>query len=222
MKIYATNLIFAFFVLVLPATAGEQGDITLFFSPRGGCEAAIVSAIDNAELNVSVAAYSFSSKPIGTALYRAVKRGVFVRVLLDKSQPTAHYSMVNELQEGGLAVRIDRREAIMHMKTIVIDSKLVITGSYNFTKSAETRNAEILLFIISPAIAEQTLKNWFKHWNHAKPYSVKYVSHPNDNAPATKPACQNGSCLQAPSTTTPTYRFRRPYRWSKLQAQCFR
>ncbi len=162
-----------FFALVLPAAAGEQADIALYFSPRGGCEAAIVNAIDSAELDISIAAYSFSSKPIGLALYRALKRGIIVRVLLDKRQPTAHYSMANELLTKGLVVRIDKRESSMHMKTIVIDGKLVILGSYNFTASAESRNAEILCFITSPAIATQTSKNWFKHWQHSQPHILK-------------------------------------------------
>jgi len=76
-----------FFLLFLPAFAGDQADVTLYFSPRGGCEAAIVKAIDTAKLDISVAAYSFSSKPIGLALYRALKRGIIVRILLDKRQP---------------------------------------------------------------------------------------------------------------------------------------
>ncbi len=214
MKTATLTLFIVLFALVLPAAAGDQGDITLFFSPRGGCEKAIVTAVDAAELDILVAAYSFSSKPIATALYRATKRGVFVRVLLDKRQPTAHYSMANDLQTGGLAIRVDKRESSMHMKTMVIDGKLTILGSYNFTKSAEERNAEILCFIISPEIAARTAKNWYRHWAHSETHKPKKKVTLTDKPQAKKPACQNGICPLETIHTTYPYRFRRFRRWS--------
>ena len=47
----------------------------------------------------------------------------------------------------GIPVRIDVKRAIAHNKVMVIDGKMVITGSFNFTKSAEENNAENLLVI---------------------------------------------------------------------------
>ncbi len=160
-------------ILCLPAGAGETANVTLFFSPHGGCEATIVNAINAADSEILVAAYSFSSKPIARALYTATKRGVPVQIILDRKQPTVHYSMANDLVINGLAVRVDRREPLMHMKTIIIDGKILIAGSYNFTASAEHRNAEILTIIVSEKIAAQAAANWRSHWQHSNKFNPK-------------------------------------------------
>jgi len=222
MRTTLATLFVLLFAFVLPALAGEQGDVTLYFSPRGGCEAAIVKAVDNSEIDILVAAYSFSSKPIAKALYRATKRGVFVRVLLDKRQPTAHYSMANDLQQGGLAIRVDKGESMMHMKAMIIDGKLVILGSYNFTASAEARNAEILCFIISPEIAAQATKNWYRHWKHSTPHKAKMKATQTENPWADDSACSNETCPIVPSTTTTFFLSRRPKRWSSSSVRCSR
>lgn len=56
---------------------------------------------------------------------------------------------------------------------MIIDGKVVITGSYNFTRAAEKSNAENIVIIESGPIAEKYLQNWQKHRNHSKPYSSK-------------------------------------------------
>ncbi len=176
MKRLVFYTLLAFCVLFSPLIAGETANVSLFFSPQGGCEATIVNAINAADSEILVAAYSFSSKPIARALYAASKRGVPVQVLLDRKQPTIHYSMANDLVINGLAIRVDRREPLMHMKTIIIDGKILITGSYNFTASAEHRNVEILAVIISEKIAAQAAANWRHHWHHSDILYPKSIS----------------------------------------------
>ena len=53
---------------------------------------------------------------------------------------------------------------------MVIDGRTVITGSFNFTKAAEEKNAENLLVISDPDIAAKYTKNWQEHLAHSKPY----------------------------------------------------
>ncbi|MSQ65236.1 MAG: hypothetical protein EXR37_02605 [Limnohabitans sp.] len=55
-----------------------------------------------------------------------------------------------------------------HNKVIVVDGELVITGSFNFTNSAQTRNAENLLVLKSSGLAESYKANWLTHWNHSR------------------------------------------------------
>ena len=182
--------------------AQDQAEVFCFFSPNGGCERVIVDAIDHAESEVLIAAYSFSSKPIAHSLFRASRRGVPVYVLLDKSQPTAHYSMVDDLAAGGLSVAIDRREQIMHMKTIIIDRKMILTGSYNFTASAESRNAEILLLIKGEGTAQKAVANWETHFNHSQPV-LQFA----------KRRCKNGYCPMVPTEPPSPTKFRRHRKW---------
>ncbi len=123
------------------------------FSPRGGCTAAIVDALNDARREVLVQAYSFTGAPIAKALVEAHKRGVKVEVILDKSQRTERYSSADFLAHASIPTYIDARHAIAHNKVMVIDGDIVITGSFNFTKSTETMNVENLLVLKSHELA---------------------------------------------------------------------
>jgi phosphatidylserine/phosphatidylglycerophosphate/cardiolipin synthase-like enzyme len=80
--------------------------------------------------------------PIAKALLDAHKRGVQVQVILDKSQRTEKYSSADFLANQGVPTLIDANHAIAHNKVIVIDGEIVLTGSFNFTKAAQEKNAE--------------------------------------------------------------------------------
>ena len=116
-----------------------------------------------------VQAYGFTHNAIAQALIRAQTRGVQVRVLLDaKSENTNRY-VIDLFDKAQLPWRGDGRHAIAHNKVMVIDDAVVITGSFNFTNSAETRNAENFLVLRSPALAQAYKQQWQIHWAHAVP-----------------------------------------------------
>ena len=120
-----------------------------------------------------VQAYSFTSTPIAKALLEAHKRGVKVEVLLDKSQRTAHYSSATFLANSRIPTFIDDAHSIAHNKIMIIDGKIVITGSFNFTKAAESKNAENLLILQSPELAQIYTENWNRHREHSEPYAPR-------------------------------------------------
>jgi phosphatidylserine/phosphatidylglycerophosphate/cardiolipin synthase-like enzyme len=148
-------------------------DIEVFFSPHGGCTEAIVKALDEAKSSVYIQAYSFTSAPIAEAVVEAHKRGVHIEAILDKSQRTEQYSEADFLAHAGVKVLIDTKHQIAHNKIIVVDSGIVITGSFNFTKSAEEHNAENLLIIKNSGLAAKYIENWEAHAQHSVPYSGK-------------------------------------------------
>jgi len=195
------------------AMADDEAQVSLYFSPHGGCEATIVNSITAAKLQIDVAAYSFSSKPIARALYAATKRGVAVRVLLDRKQPTAHYSMANDLQINGLSVRIDRKEPLMHMKTMILDGETLILGSYNFSAAAENRNAEIIAIIICQKTAAKAAANWLIHWNHSIPHKITASPITSKTRLASRTACKGNFCPLKPSRKFLRSRLRRPIEW---------
>jgi phosphatidylserine/phosphatidylglycerophosphate/cardiolipin synthase-like enzyme len=162
-------------LLLIPSCANRayeqsSADIQVYFSPQGGCTAAVVNAVNGAKESVLVQAYSFTSAPIGKALLDAHKRGVKVQVILDKSQRTEKYSLAAFLKNAGIPTFIDDKHAVAHNKVIVIDSRVVITGSFNFTKEAEESNAENLLVIRNRSMAEKYANNWREHFAHSVPY----------------------------------------------------
>jgi phosphatidylserine/phosphatidylglycerophosphate/cardiolipin synthase-like enzyme len=143
----------------------------VYFSPKGGCTEAIVNEISQAKSEIYVQAYSFTSAPIAKALVDAHKRGVKVEVILDKSQKGEKYTSATFISNAGIPTYIDSIHAIAHNKIMVIDKETVITGSFNFTKAAEAKNAENLLILKSKELASQYLMNWTKHKNHSDSYS---------------------------------------------------
>ncbi|HOC45163.1 MAG: phospholipase D family protein [Syntrophorhabdaceae bacterium] len=125
-------------------------------------------------LRILVQAYSFTSAQIGKALIDAHKRGVKVEAILDKSQRTAKYSWATFLANMRIPTYIDSRHAIAHNKVIIIDGATTITGSFNFTKAAQDKNAENLLVIHSKEIARAYRENWFDHRKHSERYEARY------------------------------------------------
>ncbi len=147
--------------------------IEVFFSPKGGCTEAVVKEIDAAKKTLLVQAYSFTSTPIAKALVDAHKRGVDIKVILDKSDRTEKYSSADFVQHAGIPIWIDAEHAIAHNKIMVVDDDTVITGSFNFTTAAEEHNAENLLVIRSPELAREYTDNWKAHLEHSEKYEGK-------------------------------------------------
>ena len=100
----------------------------------------------------------------------AKRRGVDVRVLLDKTNEQERYSAATFLQNQGVAVLIDDKVAIAHNKVMVIDGSTVLTGSFNFTNAAESNNAENLLVIHDATLAAKYTENWQAHLSHSQRY----------------------------------------------------
>ena len=153
-----------------PSATTTPSAVTVCFTPGGNCTDAIVQALGDAKRTILAQAYSFTSAPIAKALLDAHKRGVQVQVILDKSQRSEKYSSADFLANQGVPMMIDANHAIAHNKVIVIDGETVVTGSFNFTKAAQEKNAENLLIIRDPALAAQYTQNWDAHRQHSQPY----------------------------------------------------
>ena len=157
---------------VVTASAAEDG-IVPFFSPSGGCTEAIVAEMAKAAQTIDIQAYSFTSPVIAQAVADAAARGVKIRVLLDKSQRGDHYSVATFLQNHHVPTFIDDQHGIAHNKIVILDGKVLITGSFNFTKASEERNAENVLIIHDrPKLIGAFQANFDHHLNHSTPLEV--------------------------------------------------
>jgi phosphatidylserine/phosphatidylglycerophosphate/cardiolipin synthase-like enzyme len=158
--------------LAAPGPAASEDGLSVWFSPRGGCEAAIVHEIAAAKITVDIQAYTFTSVPIENALADAESRGVRVRAVLDKTAAGEHYSAADFLFTHNIPVWLDGNQPIAHNKVIILDGQTVITGSFNFTKQAETENAENVLVIHGkPAIADAYARNFQSHLDRSDKYT---------------------------------------------------
>jgi phosphatidylserine/phosphatidylglycerophosphate/cardiolipin synthase-like enzyme len=130
------------------------------FTPGQDCTHKITAVLTTANHSILVQAYSFTSKPIVDALIYAKNKDITVKVILDKSQLTQRFSLLNQLVNAGIPVWIDNKPAIAHNKIMIIDEKEVITGSFNFSDAAQKKNAENLVFITDPQVAKAYMQNW--------------------------------------------------------------
>ena len=140
----------------------------VLFSPKGGTSKELARMIKAAKKEIVVAAYAFSSKYLGMALSDAIKRSVKVRIILDGENARKAYSIDEWLAGEGIEVRfIEVKGGSMHHKFILIDSKILMTGSYNFTNESEFRNHEAAIFTNNKALVQSFAAEFDCLWNLA-------------------------------------------------------
>ena len=122
-------------------------DTQVYFSPNGGCQNAVITEIGKAQKTIDIAMYYLTSREIAQELVRAKDRNVKVRIVLDKSQEAQAYSKSRYLIKRGFEVKYHTGPGLMHNKFALIDDKMLITGSFNWTPTANQKNEENLLMI---------------------------------------------------------------------------
>jgi len=152
-----------------------QLPIQVFFTPWDNAEQAIIDAIDSAKHSIYIQAYVWTSKPLTQAVLEARKRGVAIHVLCDKNQMmSSKSSQIPTLVKVGITVKLEVKYQSAHNKVIIIDyntsNATLLTGSYNFSYSAQNKNAENLLVIRDAKLAKAYFDNWQRHSNDAIMY----------------------------------------------------
>ncbi len=178
-----TRLLFLLAALLLASAAqavgplAAQGTVEVYFTPWDDAEGALLRTIRQARRTIHVQAYTFSSRNIAWALQEARRRGVAVEMLTDREQATKNeHSLVNALHDAGIPIWFEVRYASAHNKVLLVDAEdadpVVVTGSYNFTFSAQARNAENLVILRGNApLARAYLDNWRRHRQDAVAYA---------------------------------------------------
>ncbi len=152
------------------------GTVEALFTPWDDAEGAILREIDRARRSIHVQAYLLTSRTIARALVAAHRRGVRLAVLADREMAAkGESSQLPQLAAAGIAVRLETRYAAAHSKIMLIDAEgenpVIVTGSYNYTFSAQARNAENLLILRgNRPLARAYLANWRRHHDEATPW----------------------------------------------------
>ena len=163
-------LLLSVILLTVPqlAVAADRPEVESAFSPKQGATDLVVKAVGEAHKTIRVAAYLMTSRAIANALIRAAKNGVDVKVVLDRLQCDATGSLDYYLAQNGIAVRRNSLYANMHDKFMVIDGNEVELGSFNYTRTAEEKNAEnVLVLHNAPETAARYQAQWDRLWNEA-------------------------------------------------------
>jgi len=161
-------------LLCLACMRVQAAGVMTGFSPGGTAQQVVLAAIGSAQVSIDMAAYSFTSKPIATALLTAQRRGVRVRVVAD-DKANSKYTSVTFLANQGVPVRLNDRYAAMHHKFMVIDGRSVQAGSFNYSASAHVRNAEnALLLQDMPWVAADFSREFARLWDEGEPVLRRY------------------------------------------------
>jgi phosphatidylserine/phosphatidylglycerophosphate/cardiolipin synthase-like enzyme len=123
--------------------------VSTYFSPRKGAAQQVVGFIDHCEKTLDIAIYALTHNDIAAAIGRAHGRGVKVRVLMDSAQAGGRWSDDEKLEALGVEVRkvYGSGSGSFHHKFCIGDGDALITGSFNWSRNADQRNAENFVII---------------------------------------------------------------------------
>ena len=150
------------------SAASEPRDAAVTLLKDSDFSGALLTSIRNAKKSIVCSYYLFvvhgknESEKVLEELVRARKRGVEVRVILEKTRQKDRLNEENLhtaalLSRGGIKVFFDTPDVVTHLKVTVIDGRYVFLGSHNLTEGALRYNNELSVLIDSPEIAAETL-----------------------------------------------------------------
>lgn len=139
----------------------NQVPLQVYFSPKDGVQDRVVSAIQNAQHSIRFLSFSFSADPIADAILARYAAGLEVMGVIDRLQANKRGGDFQRMLDVEIDVRKTSFSTFMHHKVVIIDagtsSAKVITGSYNFTAKANTRNDESIMIIESQDTVDRFL-----------------------------------------------------------------
>jgi len=153
-----------------PSVTIDGTRVEIYFSPDDGVAAKILSLIKSAQKSIYFLAYSFTANELGNAIRQRAADGLTVAGVMDDGQINSNLGTeYDPFMQAGLDVRRDGNPGLMHHKVLIIDRSIVVTGSYNFSASAETSNDENVVIIHSADAAESYLAEFQRVYDQARP-----------------------------------------------------
>ena len=154
-------------VLVNPTLTLGGSSVVNAFSPDDPITDEIVQRLEAAQQSIEVMAFAFTSDPVADQLIAAKDRGLPVRVVMEGRNAKGTGSEMAKLRGAGVDIHSDGNCYIMHHKVIIIDDHLVITGSFNFTRSAQDQNDENVLIIDDASVAARYKEEFARVYQQA-------------------------------------------------------
>lgn len=147
-------------------TLREESDSRVIPAFGAECETLLLHAISEAQHEILIAIYTFTSENILDALLKAAERDVRIAIKFDKGQlDTGRMGeIISKLKNHNniemTPIDMPGRYASMHHKFAIMDRSHVLTGSFNFTVTASTRSYENAVLIRSIPIALEYMEEF--------------------------------------------------------------
>lgn len=143
---------------------------SVFFSPGDACLHAIIGQIQSARKTLDICVFTISDDRITDALIDRHLNKVKVRILTDNEKLMDAGSDIERHAKAGIPVRVDRTAHHMHHKFSVADGKSVVTGSYNWTRSAAQYNEENIVVTTENTVVQVYAREFEKMWAKMDPF----------------------------------------------------
>ncbi len=145
----------------------QDKTVTTLFAPQDDVVGAIIKEISKAKNNIKFMGFSFTHDEIANALINKEKSGVKIEGIFEYLGTTSNSSAYGKLMDGNNHIKLfikkpAQAKAMMHHKVFVLDDKITITGSFNFSKNASVDNDENVLIINSTSVATDYLEEFGK------------------------------------------------------------
>ena len=161
-KIGITAIFISLVCMGCESSVPAQIETHFCHAERGMCSEILIAEIESAAGTLECAVYTFTLEPIAEALADAAARGVQVWVVIEKDQEAPKVTSI--LQQSGVFLRKDGNSDLMHHKFMVVDGNRVVTGSYNWTYSADNKHDENLQIIRSEGVASLYQEEFQRLW----------------------------------------------------------
>lgn len=144
-------------------TAADS-DARAFFTPKDNCPSVITQLVNRARTSLDICVFTITDNRVSDAILDAKSSGVDIRVLTDNDKSNDLGSDVDELRKAGIDVRMDTSPHHMHHKFAIFDRKLLLNGSYNWTRSASERNQENIVLNSDPDLVRSFQRQFDDLW----------------------------------------------------------
>ncbi len=154
-------------VLLGPSVEVSAASVEVWYGPEDRPLEHLVRMYDRAQRYIFVAVYGLTSPLTVKALVEAKRRGVDVRIVTDRErlEDAKQRTALSTLREAGIPIKINRHDALMHLKQAVIDDEINANGSMNQTTSGNRYNDERLDIIRDHALSVKAREKFLSLWN---------------------------------------------------------
>jgi phosphatidylserine/phosphatidylglycerophosphate/cardiolipin synthase-like enzyme len=151
-------------------TTDKQENSDVYFSPGEACRSIIINQLNQAVRDVKICVFTISDDQITDAIITTHKKGVPIQVITDNDKMEDEGSDIEQLADEGIPVKIDNTPNHMHHKFMVVDERALLTGSYNWTRSAARYNHENILLTKETPVIRSYLKEFSQLWKEMSAY----------------------------------------------------
>ena len=139
-------------------------EMQVLFSAEDEVATHLLPYLENAQSSIRFLAFSFTHDAMGEIMRERGKAGVDLMGVFEKTGSSTEYSELGTMYCEGFRVRRDENGGFLHHKVIIVDERIVITGSFNFSDNADESNDENVLIVDNSEIASLYIQEFNRIW----------------------------------------------------------